>query len=210
MHEPAHVWVQGRHRLRRRVQDRHRQPAHDHRLGHLDADVAATDDHGALRTVRQRRDHRAAVVKRLHAEHAFGVYARDGRARGDRTGADHELVEANALLLGVGIADGDRARIEIEPDRFVVQPHVDPAIAVLLRRAGNEVLAGIDDAADPVRDAAGRVRDRAAPFERDHLECVPPHPLGLACRRHAGGIAADHKESLHHVGRLGPRGQAGC
>jgi hypothetical protein len=66
---------------------------------------------------------------------------------------------------------------------------------VLLGRARDELGLAADRAADPVRDAAGGVRRRAAALERDDLQVVLVAPLaGLARGAHPRRVTTDHDQ----------------
>ena len=103
----AHVLVDRGQRLRRLLQQRHVEPAPDHRLGHLHADVAAADDD---RPARRRIAiepvlHGGAVVEGLHAEDAAGLDARPAGRHGHGAGQ----VDAARQIANNAIRDRDHA-----------------------------------------------------------------------------------------------------
>src|SRR5690606_2776076 len=103
----------------------------------------------------------------------------------------------------------DLAGVEVDPPDLVAEPHVDVVVATEgLRAAGHQVADVVDQPADQVGDAAGRVARPAPPLEHDDLAVGLPaaHLHGGA---HAGGVAADDQEASGHdrrLGRDGPRG----
>ncbi len=91
-------------------------------------------------------------------------------------------------------------RLDLRP-----QPDVDAPRAVLLGRPGDQVLAVVDVAGDPVRDPAGRVGRVLAPLERDHLQGAA-QPLRLRGRAHSRRVPADHHHAFGHAEHLIPGG----
>ena len=95
--------------------------------------------------------------------------------RSGRTGsppvAMQQLVVAEAAdRAGVLVEHLDLARREVDRRGVVVGAHVDAALAVLLRAAGDEGLdAAGDEATDEERDAARRVAREAGLLEHDDL-----------------------------------------
>ena len=97
--ELADVGVEGAHGGRRAVDDGDVQAAHLAGLGHLQADVAAPDDHDALHVAAvQLGAQCGAVVEGLHAVHAGRVDPRHRRARRDAARGVDEVVERLVVL----------------------------------------------------------------------------------------------------------------
>ena len=94
----ADVGVEHADRGGRAVDDRHREPADLAGLGHLQADVAAADDHHPAHLVGERRPQRRAVVEGLHAVDARRVDARHRRPRGHAARGVDEVVERLGVL----------------------------------------------------------------------------------------------------------------
>jgi hypothetical protein len=128
--------------------------------------------------------------------HAGGVEPRCTRPHGDAARRVDELVVRLVVgPAGLEVAGGDAARCDVDGDDLRAHPQVDVVGPVLLRRAGDELRLLRHRAADPVRDAAGRVRGRATPLEGDDLQVVGGPPLArLAGRAHARGVPADHHQ----------------
>ncbi len=133
-HDLAHVRIDGRHRLRRLIDQGDVHAQVDECLRHLEPDVSASDDHGvaALDSLGPLLD-RAAVIERLDSEDAFGVDAIQWRA--DRLGpcCNHELVEAlRQFAPPVQILNVNLASLEIYPGDLVADANIDPPLAVLI------------------------------------------------------------------------------
>ena len=198
--ERADVGVEHADRGGRAVDDRHRQPAHLAGLGHLQADVAAADDHHPAHVVGERRPQRRPVVEGLHAVDAGRVDARHRRPRGHAARGVDEVVERLGVLAcrPRGRGRARVRRVQVDPDHLGAGAHVDVVAPVRLRRPRDELLLALDGAADPVRDAARRVGGGAPPLERDDLQLVGPPPLArLARRAHARRVAADDHQPVH-------------
>src|SRR6195952_4787099 len=159
----AHVGVDLGEGLRRVVEDRHLETAQRHRLGHLDADVAgADDDRAAVAGVGQVLDDGLAVLERLHPEDALGVDPLQRRAQRAGAGGEHEVVVLDlpvltdgTVLAAVDPAEGHDLLLEVDRRGLRAHAHLDPGLAVLLGRAGDQGVAVGARAGDPVRDPAG-------------------------------------------------------
>jgi hypothetical protein len=136
-HLGAELRVERAHRLHGHVDERGAQPPADARLGHLHADVAATDDHrGAwLAPSGQLRQELLSVAEGLDAEDPLGVDARQVRPQRLRARRDHQVVEADALAAG-GL---HVARGQVDGRGLGAQAYVDAHGPVLLGRARHQV-----------------------------------------------------------------------
>ncbi len=130
------------------------------RLGHLEADVAATDhDHVAALGATGDLEQVGGVVEGLHPPHPVVVDAGQVRADGAGAGGEEHLVEAEHQGAGpVVVAHLDLPGIQVDADRLVAGAHVDElALPELLRRPGDQVVDLIDLTSHQVGDAAGGV-----------------------------------------------------
>jgi hypothetical protein len=198
VHLPAHVRVEGRHRLRRPGQHGDGQATVDHRLGHLDADVPTADHHRPARRARQLVEQPLTVVQRLHAVDAFGVVPRHVGPARPGPGGEHQVVEPQPVRRSaLVVAHLDLAPVQVESRGLGAHTQVDAVRPVLLRRTTHQPVDRVDVAADPVRDAARGVRRVVAALQRHHLE-VALQPLRLRRRRHPGRVPAHHDDPLAH------------
>ena len=118
-------------------------PRCEERLGHLQADVAATDDDDvATPTGRNAVQQACAVLERLHAPHPVRVDAGDRRADRMCPGGDVQQVEPDLDRALVGqIAHVESPAIEIDGHDLVQCPDIDAVlVAELLRGAHDEVV----------------------------------------------------------------------
>ena len=205
--EPADVGIEGADGCRGPVDDGDVQPAHLAGLGHLEPDVAATDDHDPLHVPAvQLGAQRGTVVEGLHAVDPGRVDPGYGWARRDAArGVDEVVVRLVVLATCVEVAGPHRARRQVDPDDLGARAQVDAVTAVLLGSAGHELVHVLDRAADPVGDAAGRVRGVAAALEGDDRQLVRAAALArLARRAHPRGVAPDHDQPSAHDGNASP------
>ena len=132
-HASAEVGVDDRQRLRPLLDHGRRAAPLDVRLGHLQADVAAADDHDAPAAVVGQRQQGLGVGEALHAVDERQVDAGQVRAHGRAAGRDEQLVEAEAAdRAGVLVEELDLAGVEVDGRGVVVGAHVDAAPPVLL------------------------------------------------------------------------------
>jgi hypothetical protein len=156
-------------------------PAHE-RLGHLQADVAGTDDDDVL----DRRPPRpgagaAAPPRRGCARRARTRQPGHGRDDGWAPVASSSRRRAPRLCPGREVADPLTVRFAgVDADRLGAHADGDARGAELLGRAHDEVL-GVVDSPDVVGDAAHRVGGVRAPLETTMSD------VGRACGR--GGRA---------------------
>lgn len=172
VHQAAHVRVQRGHRLLAAVQDGDLVPPPDQGLRHLHADVARADDDrpAALRAL-QRVHQPSAVVQGLDAVDPVRADARDPGT--DRAGARREdefVVARPGFGSAVQIAGADPAAREVQLHHLGPGAHVDVARPVFLGGTGDQVVPLADQAADPVRDPARRVRGEVPALEGDDLQ----------------------------------------
>ena len=200
--------------VRGTVDDGDVQPAHLAGLGHLQPDVAAADDHHPLHARRRPRGaQRGAVVEGLHAVDPGRVDARHLRARAGRAGGEHEVVEARRTRgrpRGRGPA---RAAGQVDPDDLGARCARRCRCCGAARACGpRAVSTSLDRTADPVRDAAGRVRGVPAALEGDDLQLVRAATLArLARGAHPRRVATDHDQPSAHGGNASPTaGAARC
>ena len=146
------------------------QPAGLQHLGHLQADVAAAQHDGPLRPGRDRGADVGAVGQPVHPVHAVGVQAGHLRAHRPAAGGDDEVVVAEPLAAGGDDLPGG----EVDALGAGVGAHDDVLLGELLRGARDQPVAVGDQAADPVRDAAGGVGDLRPLLEDDDLQIAPP------------------------------------
>src|SRR6195952_3576320 len=159
----AHVGVDLGEGLRRVVEDRHLEAAQGHGLGHLDADVpGAAADRAAVVGVGEVLDDGLAVLEGLHPEDALGVDPLQRRAQRAGAGGEHEVVVLDlpvltdgTVLAAVDPAEGHDLLLEVDRRGLRAHAHLDPGLAVLLGRAGDQGVAVGARAGDPVRDPAG-------------------------------------------------------
>ena len=167
-------------------------------VGHLQADVAAAEDDGPPRTGGHRGADRGAVGEPVDPVHAVGVEPRHVGAQRRPAGGDDEVVVAE----GRPAARGDGAGVEVDRLGAGADADLDVLRLELGRRAGDELVAVLDLAADPVGDAAGGVGDVRALLEDDDLQLARvAQPPGLRGRGHAGGVPADDDEPVSGHGR---------
>ncbi len=192
----GHVAVERPHDPVALVDDRDGHPAVDEVLGHLQADVARADDDGLAAAALQARAEALRGVDR--ARGLRRLRAGDRRRGGDGTGRDDELVEAllGRALLGA-LVHGEDPAVEVDPPDLGAHAHVDPGLPVLLRRARDEPVGVVEQAADEVRDAAGGVRRVGPALEGDDVE-IRVAALGRGGGAHPCGVAADDRQS--HAG----------
>ncbi len=206
-HQRTHLRIERPHGLRGLLDDDRRAPPLDEGLGHLQADVAAADDHHALAAIGQALrvvEQVGGVVQVLHAVDEGQVDAGQVRADGRAPGGDEQLVEAEAVPVAVERAHLDLPGGQVDGRRLVPRAHVRPLLPVLLGRAGHEPFdAAVDHPAHEVGDPAGRVAGPRAPLQGDDLRvgtalADPRH------RGHAGRVAADdHHPLAGHGSRCG-------
>ena len=199
--------IEGADGRRGTVDDGDVQPAHLAGLGHLQPDVAAADDHDALHVPGvQLGAQCGAVVEGLHAVDPGRVDPRHRRARRDAAGGvDEVVVRLVVLAPRVEVAGPHGARRQVDPDDLGARAQVDAVAAVLLGSAGDELVHVLDRTADPVGDAAGRVRGVAPALEGDDLQLVGAATLArLARGAHPRRVATDHDQPSAHDGNASP------
>ena len=171
-------------------------------LGHLEADVAGADDHGA-------HDAALAVLLRgqggvepgldlVHvadaAQHLDGGVVDAGQRRPQRLGAHAQgqlVVGLGVLLAAVDLADRDGLLLAVDRDHLGGDAHVDvERLAQALRGLQQQAVAIGDDLAHVVRQAAVRERDVVASFE-DHDLGGFVEPPGARCGRSACSHTSD-------------------
>src|SRR5207244_5800532 len=143
---------------------------------------------------------RRTVVQRLHAEHTVHI-GRPLWTDGYRAGGVHETVEAQpGLGPAVERPRDDLAAVQVESGDLVAQPDVDRVLlAERARIPGDRPIGAVDQVADPVGDAARRVRREVATLERHDLQLVRAAPAArLRGGGHAGGVAPDDDKSFGH------------
>ena len=190
-----HVGVERQHDLRRAIDHRHLQPALGERLGHLEADVARPDDDRAAPALVDRVAEALAGVDGAGGLDRLGAV--DRRRRGLGAGRDDELVEGLGRLAAAAVAHRQRARGEVDREDLAARAHVDAVVTVALRSAADQPARVLDDAADEIRDAAGRVRGERAALERDDLKLRVAAPRN-ARGAHAGGVPTDDRKPPRH------------
>ena len=124
----AHVRVEGRHRLRRPVDHRDVEAAAHHRLGHLDADVAAADDDRACAarppsSSSSRAPSSSVCTPWTPSASTPGTSGAPGLG----AGRDHEVVEAEPVRRALRRGRGPRPRggRGRAPSTSVPHPQVD-------------------------------------------------------------------------------------
>ncbi len=81
--QSAHVGVERAHDRRRLLDDRHRRPAAQEGLGHLQADVATSDDHDLTGAGRPGAlEQMSCILQGLHATDLAAVHAGEVRSEG--------------------------------------------------------------------------------------------------------------------------------
>ncbi len=125
--ERSHLGIEAGHRLRRRLDERHRQAPSDQGLTELEPDVAAADDHGVVSVVAfDLGADREPVVEGLHPEDACGVGPGETGAAGGGAGGDHELVVGlPRFVAAVDGADLHRVTVGVDGGDLVAGAHVD-------------------------------------------------------------------------------------
>ena len=175
----------------------------DHRLGHLDADVAAADDDRPARVaLASAVEERLAVVEGLHAEHPVGVDAGDLRPARARAGREHQVVEAESVRPARTVV----AHLHLAPVQVDGRP---PRCASAGRcrwpgaapECGRPAGRRRRRRRRPSRGCRRRSTTRAAPRSRATTSSPSPaQPLGLRRGRHPGCVAADDHHPLGHAG----------
>ena len=106
----------------------------------------------------------------------------------------------------VEIADVHLAGVEVDALDLGAHPQVDAVLAVLLRRAGDQLVGTVlEVTGNPVRDAARAVRRESAAVEREDRQVVGV-TSALACLRgggHARRVRTNNEQPLRH--ELEPR-----
>ena len=197
-HHAAHVGVERAHHLGTGVDDGDRRRPTDERLGHLEADVAATDDDDVA-ALAARRSRGARRRRRASARRRPGRCRCPGASGGGRLrpGRWQQVVEADPdRSIVLAVAHLDLAPVDVDRRRLVPKAHVDPvALAQLLGASGDQV----GDPCDLTRRRGTGCRRPIARvvalLEGDDVE-IGPQPPGLGGRGHAPGIATDHHEPL--------------
>ena len=196
-HGRRHRVVERSHHLVAHLDERHRRTGMDEVFGHLQADEAAPDDHGAAHVVARKMGFDAAGVGHVaQREDALRVDALQGRAHGFGSGRKEEAVVSLAVRPAVGRPHAERVGRRVKPDHFVTHTHVD-AIAAAERfgRLHKQAVALGDDAAEVIRQAAIGIRDVLAALNEDDFgRLVQPSQTGG--RSGATGHAA-HNDMFH-------------
>ena len=167
-----HLKVEGRHDLIRRLEDGDVDAGFFQVLRHLEADEPAADHDSCLDLLLI--DHGAEQVRVRDGPEgvdAGRVDARDGRPQGRGTGREDQFVVSFVVVfVRVTVVDEDRFVHAVDRRDLVVGPdiHTEP-VSHLLRRSDEQGVAGADDIADVVRQAAVGIGDIVASFEYDDL-----------------------------------------
>src|SRR5699024_6504093 len=137
------------------------------------------------------------VGEGLHPVHAVGIDTGQVRAYGFGTGRYQQMVVLvlTGRPLVVALAHGDARRARVQRDDLGSHPHVDAALAVLLRRTRDETVRAVHETAEPVRDSACGVGRPRSALEDENLEVVARAPLGGGRGAHAGGVSPDHDQA---------------
>jgi len=200
VHCRPHVRVERGHRLRRLIDDGHRDAASHKCLGHFYADVPSADHDGppGLRAIEIRQE-RGTIVESLHAEHPDSIRTGQRRSHRDRACGDDQGVEALPVRPPGGqVTSSHPPGLQVDLLHLGSDTKVDAVAPVRLRRTGHQTLRPVDVTGHPVRDAAGRVGAVHAALERDDLDRVARDPLGLRGRAHPGRIRPDDNNPLGH------------
>ena len=172
MEHLRHLEVEGRHDLVRRLEDGNVDAGFFQVLRHLEADEPAADHDSCLDLLLI--DHGAEQVRVRDGPEgvdAGRVDARDGRPQGRGTGREDQFVVSfGVVFVRVTVVDEDRFVHAVDRRDLVVGPdiHTEP-VSHLLRRSDEQGVAGADDIADVVRQAAVGIGDVVASFEYDDL-----------------------------------------
>jgi hypothetical protein len=187
------VRVHGGEELPPALEEAHVEPEALQVLRHLQADVAPSRDHRALRAMlaevvldRDRVFHHVKVEDAREVEPGQGEPGRGG------AGGDQEPV---VPLLGLSpvAAYPHGSALGVDSSHLVVEKDLDAAPPELLDGAGDEAPSVPDHPADEVRHAALAVGGEAALVVGDDLE-VRIGPARLGGRAHAGRVGADDHE----------------
>jgi hypothetical protein len=125
--ERAEVGIDRREDSRELLDDGDVQSACAECFGHLEADVAGTDDRGALRSTREGRVEDEAVADRVQLVDPFALNA--GHSWPHRLGAgrDDQRLVAQLLLTPIS-SDRDCARVGVDPFCGVLEQQLNPCL----------------------------------------------------------------------------------
>ncbi len=194
----AHVRVEGVHDLRGALHQRHLDAAHQQGLGRFQADVAAADDHRALRlpAVHRPAQHQAALQGGQPVD-AGGIGPRQLGADRRGTGGDQQMVvRLPELPSPLDVPHPDPGSAAVDLAHLVADAGVDAVLlAEHFRRPRHQAVGVVDHLAQVVGQTAGRIRGVRAALENDDLH-LRPLTANLGSGAHPGGVAADHDQAL--------------
>ena len=135
MHRRPHVRVERGHRLRRLIDDGHRDAPSHKCLGHFHADVPSADHDGppGLRAIEIRQERRT-IAESLHAEHADSIRTGQLRSHRDRACGDDQGVEALPVRSPGGkVTSSHPTGLQVDLLDLGSHTKVDAVAPVLLR-----------------------------------------------------------------------------
>jgi len=162
-------------------------------LGGLDADEAGAEDDGSRSRGLAQGE---GVVDRTQGVYARGVEAVDGRAGGDGSrGEDQVIVGERVSLAGLSVGDLDAVGTRVDHGDLGVDAHVQVECGLEGLRGVEEELGGVFDlAADVIREPAVRERHVLAALQHDDLGALVA-PAQTRRRAHATRDSSDNNYS---------------
>ena len=201
----SHVGVQRVHDLDAPVHKGNVQSPHDQRFGHLEADIAPADDDSPFRLF---RIHGVAdgdpALEGVEAIDPQGVATRDPGAERQGSRCDQEMIVGlPPSFLALEAIHVDAPVFGVDLLDLMEHPGVDTVIGFeCLRSHRDEGLDVVDNLADVVGDASGRVGGVGASLECNDVQILA-QPLCLGGGAHPCGVPADdHEPLLRHRSRL--------